>query len=186
MKPDRRIQRTRQLLNQTLIQLIIEKGYEKITVQDILDRANCGRSTFYNHFNNKHDLLLSGFEAFGDVLPDSIFPLPKNKHDTTYIHFGQALIRHVEENRLLAKAMFGTEVWKMVWEHLHNTLVIYARKWVKHFVAAGANSVPAEITAQYLTSTLLGLITWWVNHDFPYTTDKMSAIFARLTMPGLK
>src|SRR5690242_13310 len=61
--PDRRIQRTRQLLLDSLIQLILEKGYESITVQDIIDRANVGRSTFYSHFQDKEDLLLSGFES---------------------------------------------------------------------------------------------------------------------------
>src|SRR4030095_3323460 len=59
---DRRIQRTRDLLHQALISLMIEKGYEVITVQDIIDRANVGRSTFYAHYVGKQDLLLSGLK----------------------------------------------------------------------------------------------------------------------------
>jgi len=59
---DRRVQRTRQLLNEALMSLIVEKGYEAITVQDIIDRANLGRSTFYAHYQDKEDLLLSGME----------------------------------------------------------------------------------------------------------------------------
>src|SRR5215475_3738876 len=61
-KEDRRVQRTQQLLRVALIELIIEKGYEEVTVQDIIDRANVGRSTFYSHFMDKQQLLLSGFE----------------------------------------------------------------------------------------------------------------------------
>lgn len=59
---DRRVQRTRQLLQNALSELILEKAYEKITVQDVIDRANVGRSTFYAHFQDMDKLLLSGFE----------------------------------------------------------------------------------------------------------------------------
>lgn len=60
---DRRVQRTQQLLREALFALIQEKGFEKLSVQDIIDRANVGRATFYAHFDNKEDLLLSGFDA---------------------------------------------------------------------------------------------------------------------------
>ena len=58
--PDRRVLRTQQLLQTALISLIQEKGFEALSVQDIIDRANVGRATFYAHFDNKEDLLVSG------------------------------------------------------------------------------------------------------------------------------
>src|SRR6266542_5467464 len=61
--PDRRVQRTRQLLQGALMSLIQEKGYEALTVQDILDRANAGRATFYAHFDDKEDLLVSRLDG---------------------------------------------------------------------------------------------------------------------------
>ena len=61
-KVDRRIQRTRRLLQDALITLILEKGYDKITVQDIIDEANVGRSTFYAHYLDKDDLMASSLE----------------------------------------------------------------------------------------------------------------------------
>ena len=60
---DRRIQRTQQLLRGALLSLIQEKGFEALSVQDIIDRANVGRATFYAHFDNKEDLLASGIEG---------------------------------------------------------------------------------------------------------------------------
>ena len=60
--PDRRIQRTRKVLHEALVQLIFEKGNDKVTVQAVLDRANVGRSTFYAHYQDLEDLFLSGFE----------------------------------------------------------------------------------------------------------------------------
>jgi AcrR family transcriptional regulator len=67
-KKDRRVQRTNQLLRAALVSLIQEKGYENITVQNIIDRANVGRATFYAHFENKEDLLVSGFEDLRALL----------------------------------------------------------------------------------------------------------------------
>ncbi|WP_063050290.1 TetR/AcrR family transcriptional regulator [Nocardia arthritidis] len=55
---DRRVRRTRALLHQALIELMIERAYDRITVRDILDRADVGRSTFYAHYRDKDDLLL--------------------------------------------------------------------------------------------------------------------------------
>jgi len=51
-KSDRRIGRTRRLMHEALMALIVEKGYEAVTVQDILDRADVGRSTFYAHYRD--------------------------------------------------------------------------------------------------------------------------------------
>src|SRR5258705_11885340 len=61
--PDRRVRRTRKLLHDAFISLVIEKGYEKTTIQDILDRADVGRSSFYVHYRNKEALLTANFDA---------------------------------------------------------------------------------------------------------------------------
>lgn len=59
---DRRVQKTRKLLSDALVALILEKGYDEVSIQDIIDRANVGRSTFYSHYENKEQLLLFGHE----------------------------------------------------------------------------------------------------------------------------
>src|SRR5215216_7578048 len=65
---DRRIRRTRELLRRALFSLIQEQGYDRITVQDLLDRADIGRSTFYAHYRDKDDLLRSAFEDIRSAL----------------------------------------------------------------------------------------------------------------------
>src|SRR5688572_15483761 len=66
-KVDRRIQRTRTLLRDALMRLIIRRGYDEITIQDITDEANVARTTFYLHFSDKDDLL---FSTMRDVYED--------------------------------------------------------------------------------------------------------------------
>ena len=71
---DRRIQRTQQMLREALMSLIQQKGFESLSVQDIIDRANVGRATFYAHFDSKEDLLASGIEGLRASLSASSTP----------------------------------------------------------------------------------------------------------------
>src|SRR5438067_6661592 len=100
---DRRIQRTQELLKTALMSLIQEKGFETLSVQDIIDRANVGRATFYAHFDNKEDLLLSGFE-------DLRAPMRERQREAhagslsveqSAFAFVQHLLEHIDECRHL-------------------------------------------------------------------------------------
>ncbi|WP_412537769.1 helix-turn-helix domain-containing protein [Longispora sp. K20-0274] len=59
---DRRVRRTRLALRHALVELMVDKGYDAVTVQDIIDRADVGRSTFYAHFTDKEHLFRSGIQ----------------------------------------------------------------------------------------------------------------------------
>src|SRR5258708_2647627 len=63
-KTDRRVERTQELLQTALIELIGECGYDAITIQDIVDRANVGRTTFYLHYTSKDELFMSCHGVF--------------------------------------------------------------------------------------------------------------------------
>src|SRR5215813_1391152 len=65
--PDRRVQKTRKLLQDALIELVAEKGYESVSIREILDRANVGRSTFYAHFQDKDQLLHSILDRLDEL-----------------------------------------------------------------------------------------------------------------------
>src|SRR5437870_7897295 len=81
-KTDRRVQRTRELLHKALIDLISERGYGAITIQDIVDRANVGRTTFYLHYSSKDDLFMSCHEAIVRTFPAGpLFPHPVSREE---------------------------------------------------------------------------------------------------------
>src|SRR6185437_2006254 len=65
---DRRVERTQRALREALIRLVLERGWDDVSVQDVCARANVGRSTFYLHFADKEELLVSGFGGLQEAL----------------------------------------------------------------------------------------------------------------------
>src|SRR3954471_18394318 len=93
---DRRVVRTRTTLRDALLPLILERGWEDISVQDVCDRAKVGRSTFYTHFADKEDLLLSGFEDLKSMLRALRPPAEKGR---ATLRFVRGLLEHARDNR---------------------------------------------------------------------------------------
>jgi len=106
---DRRVQRTQHFLRNALFSLIQEKGFESLSVQDIIDRADVGRATFYAHFDNKEDLLLSGFEDLRALLKER--QRQALSHGTIFeeriFGFSHEMLTHVNEHRHLFQAVVG-------------------------------------------------------------------------------
>src|SRR3569833_1090081 len=106
---DRRVQRTERLLREALLALKREKGYEKLSDQDIIDRANVGRATFYAHFENKQDLLLSGFDELRKSLRDRQREAHSSRTcvDEIVFAYSHDLLSHVNEYRHQFRAKAG-------------------------------------------------------------------------------
>jgi AcrR family transcriptional regulator len=184
VKPDRRVIRTRQLLHGALLELTLQRGYPNVTVQDVLDAAQVARSTFYAHFRDKDDLLLSGFQDMGDYLPALMFP-DDCERTRAYPPFGVVLFRHVGERPALAKAFLGSGAGPLVFDHVRNLIVVAARAWLGRR-ARQKDAIPVELQVQHLAGSLLGLLRWWIDHDFPHTPDEMGTLCQRLVVVGIE
>lgn len=180
---DRRVQRTRQLLLNSLIELILEKGYESITVQDVIDRANVGRSTFYSHFQDKEDLLISGFENVREVFENFH---TQTSHDESNWAFSLALFKHAEENRQGFKALLGKQAGNVMMRHLQKALTAFLREHFESIFPKKDQPVPLDIFVQYFVSTFFGLLTWWLDNDVTYSAEEMNNYFRKLTEPTTK
>jgi len=178
---DRRIQRTRQLLLQSLVALVLEKGYERITVQDIIDRANVGRSTFYFHFRDKEDLLLSGFESLRELF-DGFRSRILNK---TSWEFGLVLFQHVQQQRLLYKALIGEQAGNIVFKHVQRYLTVLLSGHFRSIWLENGDSIPLDIFVQYMVGAFLGMLTWWLDNDLLYSAEQMNEFYRKVTEPTI-
>lgn len=168
--------------------IILEKGYDAVTVQDILDRADIGRSTFYAHYSDKEALLLSGFAHFR-----TMFEAEKQGPSSGVEHllgkggdFSLALFRHAAEQRLLIKALIGHRSGDVAVKHFRRYLVHYLHeRLATHSLSTKQNAIPLDAVVEYLVSTLVGLLVWWLEQEPPYPPEQIDAIFKQLVLPGL-
>ena len=169
---DRRVERTRQLLQNALSELILEKGYEKVTVQDVIDRANVGRSTFYAHFESLDQLLLSGFEPlraqFEDFLSGAEFD-----HESPWA-LSLTMFQQVQKQK--GGYITLTHVQKFLYGYLLEHLKLSLPKRNK--------TIPPELLAHYVASSFIALMTWWIDNGYPLSAEKMSEHFRQLVEPG--
>ena len=127
-KTDRRSQRTRRLLTAALVELMLEKRFDDISVQDILDRADIGRSTFYGHFSSKEALLYS---SLGDMLHGLELHMAEegNAHRGSDAPGGDivllpslGLFRHIKQHQRLYRALFSSSSLEPVTQNLPQQL----------------------------------------------------------------
>ena len=176
--PDRRVRRTKQRLNDALESLIIEKGYDKITVQDLIDRADVGRSTFYAHYETKDDLLVS----WTQLADDMELHMAQGQTDAGSAMPSLALFRHLGEHHHLYKAMLGSRGIDIVTEMVHGVLLRHATSGLERRPdASDQTTIPIEVRAGFLASSLLALLTWWLDNDMPHPPESMDQMYHELT-----
>ena len=184
-KPDRRIQRTQEALRNALVELILEKGYPKITVQNIIDRANVGRSTFYAHFLDKDDLLVSGFRAWAFDLSRNVADGDHARIDDHIIH-SQDFFAHANHHRDLYQAMLesggGNLILKVGQEHIQHQIEAHIRE----LRGEQELPIPLPFITNYLAGAMLSVIKWWIEQDIPFDTEQMDAMFQAMAMPGIR
>jgi AcrR family transcriptional regulator len=183
-KDDRRSRRSRRLIVDALLALMLEKRYDRITVQEIIDRADVGRTTFYAQFRNKEDVLASEVER--------VLGLLHEQHIVTADDPVEQLLpsawffRHVQETRSLYPSLVRGLTIEPHYQAVYRFLRDRAAQQLT--VAAGSRDlvVPPEIVAEYLVGALITLVHWWLDQGRPYAPEQMEAFFQKLAMPGVR
>lgn len=181
-KTDARVKRTRDALGDALIALMQEKPFETITVQEVLDRAHVSRSTFYTHYSDKDDLLMSDAEEFFEALSmalsthgeksDRVFPVREFfAHLSDVQPFFKALVKSgkFQENMELARGHFARGIERRLSELPRGQLI--PRKEVPAFAFAQAGA-------------LLSLVTWWIDRGMREAPEEMDELFHRIVWNG--
>ena len=184
---DRRIQRTRALLLSALLDLIVEKGYEEISVQDIVDCANVGRSTFYKHFLDKRELLLTGVERLQHLLTEQRATRDTSAtSNATLLGFSLLLFQHVQGNLQFCRALLGPHGGAIVEPRFRLILAELVGEDLAAGVPAGAAlAMPLDVVVQYTVSAFLGLLRWWMEQPARCPAEEIDRQFRMLTIPAI-
>jgi AcrR family transcriptional regulator len=181
-KQDRRSQRTRRLVIAAMMELMAEKSYDAITVQDLLDRANIGRSTFYSHYFDKEDVLASLAEQMLELLSQQF----SQRDARPGILPSLALFQHALQNRQYFRAMLRGHAREVVWDAAQASLSrTIEQTLAATFATKHAPSVPLPVMSEYLAGAFLNLLKWWLETEMPYSPAQMDDMFQQLALPGV-
>jgi len=183
-KNDRRINRTRGTLFNALSELMIEKRYDEITVQDIIDRANVGRSTFYAHFQDKEDLAVSNLINILDSLAAA---MDQNNPNAQNFLPGPGLFEHIREHFPMFKAMTSGHGLELFFQKGQEYWSERTAARLQSMLPAGKEpKVPIPVLAHYVSGMFVNLLKWWIDNKMPYTSERMTEIVEILIMPSIE
>ena len=174
---ERRRLQTRQLLMQTTLQLVLQKGYAGVSIQDITDRADLGRGTFYIHFKDKDEVLWTAFQEMFQALEQEAHAQLDRRMPQVEYYGLLNIFRHAHKNRDLYRVMFGGQGSAMLTGRVQDFL---AGAFLNDIRQAPAPEVdfhlPHEIEAQMLAGMISRLLYWWLATPNKYSPERMAAM----------
>jgi AcrR family transcriptional regulator len=176
---DRRVERTRKLLQDALIAMMIEKGYDATTVQDIIDRANVGRATFYAHFADKETLLTSRLEDLRSLLSERQRQAPGS------LAFSLAMLDHARAHVPVWAAIVGRERGAFVAQRVQAMIADLVAIDMKALAFKGT-AAERDLAVHYIAGAFMAVLLWWLDRGAKVAPDEVDAIFRHLVMQGLE
>ncbi len=181
---DRRTQRTQQTLMDALIELLKVKHYDAISVKDVIEKANVGRSTFYAHYQTKDDLLKSGFERVLDMLLEQVV---FDQSDRNLTLDTAPLFRHAQGHAELYRTLAWGSGFEVITTQGQAALGAKFHQCLSQFVSADRQpTVPLSALSFSLAGSILILLKWWLEKDMPGSPETMDGIFQQIVMPGIR
>lgn len=177
---DRRVQRTRIALREALMQLMVECGWDAIDVQTLCTCANIGRSTFYQHYPNKEELLKANFAGLRDAL---LAQARASAPQPGQLAFVSGLIAHVFDAQDVFRALTGRRSGHYVQDRFRELLVELV---LAESPAGRSRSWQASAQAHYLGGALFEMLAWWLGHNRPQKPLEIEALFHQWSRPVLE
>jgi AcrR family transcriptional regulator len=177
---DARVVRTRAALRDALIALVGERGWDAIGVRDICVRAKVGRSTFYTHFADPEEVLMSGYEDLGRMLRAVG---AQARAQGQRFGFVLVLLEHAKDNQHVFRALVGKRSSQVVQRRM---LELVVKLTAEELAAVRGGRPPSPAVTRYLAGALFGQLVWWVESRCAVSAEDMEASFQKLTAPVLR
>lgn len=181
-RTDRRVQRTRKLLRESLLALILKEGYDAISIQDITDKANLGRATFYLHFKDKDELLL---DVMDQLIADFFNEVPQLSEEQWRLEDTKALNKifnfaadHYDLYRILIMGSGGISASRQLKISVAENLLTCIQKEIQ--ISGVHPVIPSVFIANHFAGSLLSTIYWWLENNLPYGADEMAGMFQKI------
>ncbi len=183
-KTDRRILRTREVLGDALVNLILEKPFDSITVQDVLDRAGVSRSTFYVHYGDKNDLLLSDADEFFQGMATA---LSRRRESSDRVAPVRELFAHLEHARHFHAALVTAgrihDVMELARGHFARGI---DQRLTELPRAMGTSPERRLALSQAFAGALLSMLTWWINRGMPESPEEIDDLYHGMVWSGVQ
>jgi AcrR family transcriptional regulator len=180
---DRRVLRTRRALGTALVELMLAHNFDDITVQQILDRARVGRATFYTHFRNKHDLLLSDAERYFEWLERQFLETAGTSRRLAPV---AELFSHVVEYQHFRHALEKSSMREPAFDLLTGYLAqIIQRRMGEIYTVTPSAGLPPNAMARMFAAALVEMMRWWLIHRPDANAREMDARFHSIVWAGL-
>jgi AcrR family transcriptional regulator len=183
-KPDQRVRRTHERLGSALVALIQEKSIDDVTVQEVLDRASVGRSTFYLHFRDKNDLLLSQLEKFLEMMSTT---LSIRKEKSLRVVPVAEMFEHIGSQKRMYRALADSGRLNDFFDLAQG---YFARGIGRRLTDSGRlpklPRAELEARASALAGSLISLLRWWIDRGAKEQPRDLDELFHRIVWKGLQ
>jgi AcrR family transcriptional regulator len=173
------VQRTRRALREALVSLILERGWDAVGVLHVCERADVGRSTFYLHFADKEELLVSGFDDLREALRQQLAQRPGGDRPLAFV---RGMVDHAAEQQRLFRAVVGKRSGQVVERRFRELVIGLVEEDLALLAPAGPRR---DAAARYVAGAFLELLRWWLDTRTGLEPADLEELFDRLTAPVL-
>ncbi|MCE4051497.1 MULTISPECIES: TetR/AcrR family transcriptional regulator [Bacillaceae] len=168
-KIDRRILKSQEAIKKALIELMSEKKFDDVTIQDISDRANVSRGTIYLHYLDKYDLLEKLIEEHINNLRE----LCEATADSEYSEANLPWFKYLESHYLFISTMLKSKGAPYFRSQFHEFLIEEFKDEVDTAIAKN-KELNEDVLLQFIVTSYAGLVEWWVINDMPISPEEMA------------
>lgn len=182
---DRRVGRTRASLQSALISLILDKGYDALTIEEICKVANVGRSTFYSHYTSKDDLKRGAIDDHLRELFKQRQEMLLNESPGQVVSPTLVIFEHAHDYKDLCRAVVRGRGSTLAFETIRNTLTEVLRLEIRQLASNGtSDTFLRELTVQFIVGAFMSVLLWWVEGGTKRSPKEMETFFRRLCDHG--